>query len=135
MNKIIKRRPLSGNSTPLLDRLYRARNIKSVDELDRGLGAMLNPNLLHGIKQAVSLLIEARQQQHKIVIVGDFDADGATSTALAMAALKMLGFDNVDFLVPNRFEQGYGLSIPVAELALQKQVQLLMTVDLIWRSY
>ena len=133
MNKIIKRRPLSGNtsldSNPLLDRLYRARNIKSVDELDRGLGAMLNPNLLHGIKQAVSLLIEARQQQHKIVIVGDFDADGATSTTLAMTALKMLGFDNVDFLVPNRFEQGYGLSIPVAELALQKQVQLLMTVD------
>lgn len=133
MNKIIKRRPLSGNtsldSNPLLDRLYRARNIKSVDELDRGLGAMLNPNLLHGIKQAVSLLIEARQQQDKIVIVGDFDADGATSTALAMAALKMLGFDNVDFLVPNRFEQGYGLSIPVAEFALQKEVQLLMTVD------
>ena len=90
---------------------------------------MLNPNKLYGIQQAVDLLFEAYQQQQKIVIVGDFDADGATSTALSVLALRMLGFTNVEYLVPNRFEQGYGLSVPVAEMAMEKGVQLLMTVD------
>lgn len=133
MNKLIKRReipkgvPVSEN--PLLDRLYRARHIKNTQELDRTLKAMLNPNQLHGIDQAVNLLLEAYQQQQKIVIVGDFDADGATSTALSVLALRQLGFTDVEYLVPNRFEQGYGLSIPVAEMALEKGVQLLMTVD------
>ena len=81
---------------------------------------MLNPNQLHGIQQAVSLLVDAYQQQQKIVIVGDFDADGATSTALSVLALRMLGFTDVEYLVPNRFEQGYGLSVPVAEMAMKK---------------
>lgn len=77
----------------------------------------------------MDLLFEAYQQQQKIVIVGDFDADGATSTALSVLALRMLGFTDVEYLVPNRFEQGYGLSVPVAEMAMEKGVQLLMTVD------
>ena len=81
---------------------------------------MLNPNKLYGIQQAVDLLFEAYQQQQKIVIVGDFDADGATSTALSVLALRMLGFTDVEYLVPNRFEQGYGLSVPVAEMAMEK---------------
>lgn len=133
MKKLIKRREIPiGNSVsthPLLDRLYRARHIKNTEELDRTLKSMLNPNQLYGIEQAVNLLVEAYQQQQKIVIVGDFDADGATSTALSVLALRQLGFADVDYLVPNRFEQGYGLSIPVAEMALEKGVQLLMTVD------
>ena len=133
LNKIIKRRPLNGNAAfvdnPLLDRLYRARHIKAASELSLTLNALFNPNLLHGVEQAVALLLEARQRQQKIVIVGDFDADGATSTALTLSALKMLGFEKLDFLVPNRFEQGYGLSVPVAELALAKGVELLITVD------
>lgn len=133
MNKIIKRREVPvGNmisENALLDRLYRARHIKNTQELDRTLKSMLNPNQLHGIEQAVNLLLEAYRQQQKIVIVGDFDADGATSTALSVLALRQLGFTDVDYLVPNRFEQGYGLSIPVAEMAIEKGVQLLMTVD------
>lgn len=133
MKKLIKRREIPiGNSVsthPLLDRLYRARHIKNTKELDRTLKSMLNPNHLYGIDQAVNLLVEAYQQQQKIVIVGDFDADGATSTALSVLALRQLGFSDVDYLVPNRFEQGYGLSIPVAEMAIEKGVQLLMTVD------
>lgn len=133
MKKLIKRREIPvGNSVsnhPLLDRLYRARHIKNTKELDRTLKSMLNPNQLYGIDQAVNLLVEAYQQQQKIVIVGDFDADGATSTALSVLALRQLGFADVDYLVPNRFEQGYGLSIPVAEMAIEKGVQLLMTVD------
>ncbi|HHF3529282.1 TPA: single-stranded-DNA-specific exonuclease RecJ [Haemophilus influenzae] len=133
MKKLIKRREIPiGNSVsnhPLLDRLYRARRIQNTKELDRTLKSMLNPNQLYGIDQAVNLLVEAYQQQQKIVIVGDFDADGATSTALSVLALRQLGFADVDYLVPNRFEQGYGLSIPVAEMAIEKGVQLLMTVD------
>ncbi|QIA76390.1 single-stranded-DNA-specific exonuclease RecJ [Rodentibacter caecimuris] len=133
MNKLIKRReiPIGGSVSehPLLDRLYRARHIKNRQELDRTLKSMLNPNQLYGITQAVALLVSAYQTQQKIVIVGDFDADGATSTALAILALRQLGFTNIDYLVPNRFEQGYGLSTPVAEMAIEKGVQLLMTVD------
>lgn len=133
MKKLIKRREIPiGNSVsnhPLLDRLYRARRIQNTKELDRTLKSMLNPNQLYGIEQAVNLLVEAYQEQQKIVIVGDFDADGATSTALSVLALRQLGFSDVDYLVPNRFEQGYGLSIPVAEMAIEKGVQLLMTVD------
>ncbi|OOF66305.1 single-stranded-DNA-specific exonuclease RecJ [Rodentibacter sp. Ppn85] len=133
MNKHIKRRkiPTGGSVSehPLLDRLYRARHIKNRQELDRTLKSMLNPNQLYGITQAVALLVSAYQTQQKIVIVGDFDADGATSTALTILALRQLGFTNIDYLLPNRFEQGYGLSIPVAEMAIEKGVQLLMTVD------
>ena len=114
---------------PLLDRLYRSRHIKNVNQLDRTLNAMHHPNLMSGMDSAVTFLLEAYQKQQKIVIVGDFDADGATSTALAVLALRQLGFANVTYLVPNRFEQGYGLSVAVAQEALALGVELLMTVD------
>ena len=114
---------------PLLDRLYRSRHIKNANQLDRTLNAMHHPNLMSGMDTAVIFLLEAYQKQQKIVIVGDFDADGATSTALAVLALRQLGFANVTYLVPNRFEQGYGLSVAVAQEALALGVELLMTVD------
>lgn len=114
---------------PLLDRLYRSRHIKNANQLDLTLNAMHHPNLMSGMDTAVTFLLEAYQKQQKIVIVGDFDADGATSTALAVLALRQLGFANVTYLVPNRFEQGYGLSVAVAQEALALGVELLMTVD------
>ena len=114
---------------PLLDRLYRSRHIKNANQLDRTLNAMLHPNLMSGMDVAVEHLFEAYQKQQKIVIVGDFDADGATSTALAVLALRQLGFANVTYLLPTRFEQGYGLSVAVAQEALALGVELLMTVD------
>lgn len=133
MNKSIQRRVVLGSEPvaehPLLDRLYRARKIQNTQQLDRTLSAMLAPNLLRGIESAVNLLVKFRQNGGKIVVVGDFDADGATSTALMVQALQQLGFPYVDFLVPNRFEQGYGLSVEVAKLALEKGVELLITVD------
>lgn len=133
MNKVIQRRNIPQGEAvcqdPLLDRLYRARHIQNSQQLDRTLSALLHPNLLSGVESAVQLLVEAYEQQQKIVIVGDFDADGATSTALAVLALRQLGFCDVAFLIPNRFEQGYGLSLAVAEQALEQQVQLLITVD------
>ncbi|MGQ9444289.1 single-stranded-DNA-specific exonuclease RecJ [[Pasteurella] aerogenes] len=133
MNKTIQRRVVLGSEPvaehPLLDRLYRARNIQNAQQLDRTLSAMLAPNLLRGMESAVNLLVKFRQNGGQIVVVGDFDADGATSTALMVQALQQLGFPYVDFLVPNRFEQGYGLSVEVAKLALEKGVELLITVD------
>ena len=84
---------------PLLDRLYRSRHIKNANQLDRTLSAMHHPNLMSGMDTAVTFLLEAYQKQQKIVIVGDFDADGATSTALAVLALRQLGFANVTYLV------------------------------------
>ncbi len=133
IQKMIQRRAVPIGSAvcdnPLLDRLYRTRHIQTPQQLDRTLQQLLTPKQLYGMERAVDLLVEAKQSQQKIVIVGDFDADGATSTALMVNALKQLGFEQVDFLVPNRFEQGYGLSIAVAGQALEKGVDLLITVD------
>ncbi|MFZ7187723.1 single-stranded-DNA-specific exonuclease RecJ [Avibacterium avium] len=133
MNKTIQRRPISTaqpiSDHPLLDRLYRARQIENPQQLDRTLKAMLSPHTLFGMDKAAELLAQARIAQKNIVIVGDFDADGATSTALTVVALRQLGFQQVDYLVPNRFEQGYGLSVEVAKQALEKNVEVLITVD------
>lgn len=131
MNKVIQRRAMSTImpvcDDPLLDRLYRSRHIQHAQELDHRLQSMHSPFLLNGIESAVEILAISRDK--KIVIVGDFDADGATSTALMVSALRQLGFTNVNYLIPNRFEQGYGLSLPVAEMAIAQQVDLLITVD------
>lgn len=131
--KIIQRREVANgvqvNADPLLDRIYRSRGIASEAELNYALKYMLPPSLLTHLEQATELLIEAYHQQKRIVIVGDFDADGATSIAVAVFALRQLGFQSVDFLVPDRFEQGYGLSVSVAQDALDKQAQLVITVD------
>ncbi|PVX31917.1 exonuclease RecJ [Pasteurella langaaensis DSM 22999] len=131
MNKLIQRRYIPSGTPvhddPLLDRLYRSRHIQNKAELDRTLQAMHSPFLLKGIESAVEILAVSRDK--KIIIVGDFDADGATSTALSVSALRQLGFTDVNYLIPNRFEQGYGLSVPVAEMALERGVELLITVD------
>ncbi|EHK91395.1 single-stranded-DNA-specific exonuclease RecJ [Aggregatibacter actinomycetemcomitans] len=130
--QILRREVPAGNKLcddPLLDRLYRSRHIKNACQLDRTLAAIHNPNLMSGLDAAVELLLETYEKQQKIVIVGDFDADGATSTALSVLALRQLGFANVAYLVPNRFEQGYGLSVAVAQEALALDVELLITVD------
>ncbi|QLB21393.1 single-stranded-DNA-specific exonuclease RecJ [Vespertiliibacter pulmonis] len=133
MNKLIKRRPLLTDECisdhPLLNRIYQARGVKSRKQLDLSLKGIHNPNQLANIEQAVELLFQSYQQQERIVIVGDFDADGATSTALAILALRQFGFQNVDYIIPDRFSQGYGLSIDVAQMVIEKGVDLVLTVD------
>ena len=114
---------------PLLNRLYQSRGVKSPQELVHTFPALLTPNRLANIEPAVELLLGAFQTQKRIVIVGDFDADGATSTALAMLALRQFGFKHVAYLIPDRFSQGYGLSVAVAEMVLAKGADLVMTVD------
>lgn len=114
---------------PLLRRVYANRGIVSMQELERGVKGLLSYQTLSGIDRAVELLHQALSEHQRIVIVGDFDADGATSTALSMLALRSMGAANVQYLVPNRFEDGYGLSPEVVEQAAAMGAELIMTVD------
>ncbi|ELV7515254.1 single-stranded-DNA-specific exonuclease RecJ [Photobacterium damselae] len=131
----IKRRPeadISGFSDAIparLKRIYASRGVTHDGELERGAKGLLSYNQLHGMAQAVDLLEQALRNNQRIIIVGDFDADGATSSALSVLAFKMLGCQNVDYLVPNRFDDGYGLSPEVVDQALAKGVEVIMTVD------
>src|SRR5690554_932421 len=94
----------------LLRRLYAGRGVTSDEELAYTLKHLASPLTLRGIDRAVILLAEAIEQQQSVLVLGDFDADGATSTAVAMLGLSMLGLGNVDFRVPSRFADGYGLT-------------------------
>jgi single-stranded-DNA-specific exonuclease len=114
---------------PLLARIYASRGIHSVDELNYSLEKLLPFHQLKGIDAAVNLLLKALQQQWRILVVGDFDADGATSTTVAVKALRMLGAGEVDFLVPNRFEYGYGLTPEIVAVAAARNPDLIVTVD------
>lgn len=115
--------------SPLLKQLYANRGITAPSELDTNTRSLLQSSLLKGIEQACELLYKALLSSQKIIVIGDFDADGATSTALSILALRSLGFTNVDYLIPNRFDYGYGLSPEIVDLAIGKDAQLLMTVD------
>lgn len=119
----------SSNIHPLLQRIYALRGITKDDQLERAAKALLPFDQLHGMEKAVLLITKAMKQDLRIIIVGDFDADGATSSALSVRALRMLGYHNVDFLIPNRFEDGYGLSPEVVEQACAKGAEFIMTVD------
>lgn len=113
----------------MLARIYSQRGINSVDQLEKGLSHLLPFTELSGIKQAVQLLASAVKEQQRILIVGDFDCDGATSSALAVRALRLMGAKQVDYLVPNRFEYGYGLTPEIVAVASEKQPDLIVTVD------
>ncbi len=114
---------------PLLKRIYAARKIQSFEALDLELSQLLKFQSLHQIDQAVELLYKTMQHNHKIIIVGDFDTDGATSTALMMELMQAFGHDNIDYLVPNRFDFGYGLSEEIVEVAAKDKPELIITVD------
>jgi single-stranded-DNA-specific exonuclease len=114
---------------PVLARAYAQRGIESTEQLERGLKHMLPLDQLKGIEQAAELLAEAISEQQRILIVGDFDCDGATSSALAVRALRMLGATQVDYLVPNRFEYGYGLTPEIVAVAAERTPDLIVTVD------
>jgi len=113
---------------PLLARLYAARGITDASELDTRLAALLPPEGLKGIDKAACLLADAVESRQRILILADYDCDGATACAVGMRTLSAMGAV-VDFLVPNRFETGYGLSPEVARLAAAKRPDVLVTVD------
>ncbi len=121
--------PDLGDLPPLLTRLYAARGVQSVAELDKGLARLIPYQQLKGIDAAVQLLVQALEQRQRILIVGDFDADGATASSVGVLGLRMLGAAHVDYLVPNRFEYGYGLTPEIVAVALTRTPDLLLTVD------
>ena len=114
---------------PRLRQIYADRGVQAPAELERTTQSLLHYAQLRGIQAAVALLADALKAQQKIIIVGDFDADGATSTALCLLSLGMLGSSNHTYLVPNRFDFGYGLSPEIVEVAAAQQADLIMTVD------
>ncbi|MFW0072669.1 MAG: single-stranded-DNA-specific exonuclease RecJ [Coxiella-like endosymbiont] len=114
---------------PVLQRIYRARDINSPDELSRDLKSLLPYSSLSNIGKAVERLVKALKEQQHVMIIGDFDADGATSTALVVSALRAFGVKNVSYLVPNRFAYGYGLTYEIVDVAASSRPELIITVD------
>lgn len=135
MNKRILRRSVDGDTSalsslhPILRRVFAAREVTQPDEIDKTLSSLLSYSDLLNIDQAVERLAYALKHQQRIIIVGDFDADGATSTAVAVKALRAFGVCDVDFLVPNRFKYGYGLTPEIVEVAAESHPDLIITVD------
>uniref|UniRef100_Q47C63 Single-stranded-DNA-specific exonuclease RecJ n=1 Tax=Dechloromonas aromatica (strain RCB) TaxID=159087 RepID=Q47C63_DECAR len=113
---------------PLLARLYAARGIKDKSELDYELKSLIPPTALTHATDAAQLLADAIEAEAKMLIIGDYDCDGATATAVGMRALKSLGAD-VDFLLPDRFKLGYGLSPEIVDVAAEQSPDLIITVD------
>ncbi len=133
--QIIRREPaiadISGldGLPPILRRIYAARQVATADHLDRSLEQLHDFQTLTDIKVATELLVHALKHDENILIVGDFDADGATSTTVAVKALKMFGARSVNYLVPNRFAYGYGLTPELVNAAKEFSPQLIVTVD------
>ncbi len=121
----------AGAMHPLLRRVYSQRGVTEPEEVDLKLANLAPPDLLKGIGEAVELLLAALRGQWKILLVGDYDTDGAASCALALDALHSFGFDldRLDYIVPNRFDYGYGLTPAIVELAAARRPDLLITVD------
>ena len=118
-----------GHIPSFLRRAYRARGVTSLSDLDYTLAKLETTSQLKGVVAASQILAEAIEKQRKILIVGDFDCDGATSTSVAVLALRMMGAASVNYLVPNRFEYGYGLTPEIVEVAKQFAPDVLVTVD------
>ena len=135
MHKRIIRRTLPENVAlpdslhPVLKRVYAARHVKSINDIDYSLKSLLPVDGLKNINAAVDLLIEAIEKKHRILIVADFDADGATSCALAIRGLSLFGYHDATYVVPNRFEFGYGLTPEIVDVALEYEPDILLTVD------
>ena len=131
--QFLRREPAVGQLPPdlhpVLARLYAARHVFHGEELDQSLERLLPPDGLKGMAQAAALLADALCKGRRLLIVADFDADGATSCALAMRALRAMGAQEVHYVVPNRFEYGYGLTPEIVAVAAQWRPELLITVD------
>lgn len=121
---------LRGSSIhPRLSQIYAARQIEAEDDVNYRLEDLIPPRDLPGIDDALDVLEQHLEQGSRIMLVGDFDADGATSTVVGMKALAAMGAAGVDYLVPNRFEHGYGLSPEIVDIARGGRPDLLVTVD------
>jgi single-stranded-DNA-specific exonuclease len=136
MSEVIERRQgvispaLRDASLPkALKQIYANRGVDNLNDISLPLNQLLPPTALKGAQEAAEMLADAIEFQASVVIVGDFDADGATSCALGVSVLKQMGLEEVTYLVPNRFEYGYGLTPEIVGIAAQYQPDVLMTVD------
>lgn len=134
--KTIKRRMVDPSQArfqtslpPVLERIYLARGIVDDELLQMRLDRLHKPETFKGLDDAIDILVEAFQQQQRVLIIGDFDADGATSCALSVLAFQAMGLQSVDYLVPNRFEYGYGLTPEIVAVAAGRKPDILITVD------
>ena len=123
-----RRALLDAGMHPVLARVYAGRNIRSAAELAYGLDGLIAPASMKGLASAAALLADAIAQGKRLLIIADYDADGATACAVGIRALRAFG-GNVGYLVPDRFKLGYGLSPELVELAAQRKPDLLITVD------
>ncbi|MCH9848871.1 MAG: single-stranded-DNA-specific exonuclease RecJ [Betaproteobacteria bacterium] len=128
VDDVIVTKLIEAGVSPLLARLYAARGVKDADALSASLNHIIPPNQLTNSAAMAKLLADAIADKKKILIVGDYDADGATATAVAVKGLLSMGAQ-VDFLVPNRFEYGYGLTPKIVQLAATMQPDVIVTVD------
>ena len=122
------RRLTDGGLHPALARIYAARGIKAGSELDDRLAGLIPPSRLRGVADAATLLADAIEADAKMLIVADYDCDGATACAVGVRGLRAMGA-RVDYIVPNRFEYGYGLTPAIVELAATREPEVLITVD------
>lgn len=132
--RTITRRPVPATAElaalpEVLRRVYAGRRIIAAEELEHSLARLPSPRLLLGIDQAVGLLVDAIRADRALLVIADFDADGATSCAVALEGLRALGARRIDFLVPNRFEFGYGLTPEIVQVAQSRKPDVLITVD------
>ncbi len=135
MQRLIRRRPAAGAGIsnaelhPVLARVFAARGVTEASQLEHGLDGLLPPLEFRGLAEAARLLADCIEQDQSIVIIGDFDADGATSTAVGISLLRAMGARQVNYLVPNRFDFGYGLTPEIVTLAAQDKPDVIVTVD------
>ena len=114
---------------PLLARLFAARGVQDKGDLDEGLARLIPPEQMKGAQDAARLLADAIAAQRRLCIVADYDCDGATACAVAVRGLRMLGATHVEYLVPDRVVDGYGLTPPIAQRVKARGADLMITVD------
>ena len=129
VNRVIPNQVRLEGIDPVLQNILSSRGIRQLEDLERGLAKLPSPWLLSGMQTMVEQLYSALKQQKHICIVADFDADGATSCAVAYRGLQLLGAKSLSFVVPNRFEYGYGLTPEIVELVNQQGADVIVTVD------
>lgn len=117
------------NLHPLLKKIYANRGVEKIEQVDYSLANLTDYSLLKDIDTAASIVADVIEMNGKLIVVGDFDADGATSCTVMMRCLKAFGLDEAEYLVPNRFDFGYGLSTQIVDVAARSKPELIVTVD------
>lgn len=132
LKPIIERQPTSNaelHENPVLNRILLNRGVESMDDMSYSLEKLLDPFLMENMQQSAELLEKHLRQQSRVVVIGDFDCDGATSTSIAVEGLRLIGFKDVHFLIPDRTIHGYGLTPGIVNLAGELEPDLIVTVD------